>query len=203
VCCVGSGSIKVLVRAPFALAILTADLGRLDLPPPPAAQLATTTTGPPAPQSQTPTTPLPTPHTRSPTPQLQSLHTQYPPAGCQITPPPPWFTKCSSGADSVNTSPPRTTAAARHSNTNAGTQALAYDYGSSASKCARSSTRNPSGSTPSTPPSAAASGTGSWASSTDSIRCCLTAGTRCWRSGPGGRSARRQRPLENHERTEH
>jgi hypothetical protein len=128
-------------------------------------------------------------------------------ASCQITPlppPPPWFTKCSSGADSVNPSPPRiTTAASRDRHTNAGTQASACDYGSLASKCARSSTKNPSGSTPSTPPLAAASDTGSWASSTDSTRCCLTAGTHCWRSGPGGRSAKRPRWSRNHERTRH
>ena len=195
------------MRAPFALALLTAELGRLDLPHPPAAQLGTTTTRLPAPK--------PPPHLfspltharRHPNYSLYTPSTHPRAASCQITPPPPpplWFTKCSSGADSVNPSPPRiTSAASRDRHTNAGTQASACDYGSLASKCARSSTRNPYGSTPFTLPSAAASDTGSWASSTDSTRCCLTAETHCWRSGPGGRSARRPRLSRNHERIRH
>lgn len=50
-------------------------------------------------------------------------------------------------------------------------QASACDYGSSASKCARSSIRNRYGYIPSMPHSAAASDTGSWVLNNDNSKC--------------------------------
>jgi hypothetical protein len=114
---------------------------------------------------------------------------------------PQWFTRCFSGAASVT---PTTSAHHRtHANSCCSPQALPHDYGSSASKCARSSTRNLSGCTPSSPASVAALATGSRALSTANSGSWPTDETSCWRSEHGGRSAKRLQELllGSHRRT--
>ena len=126
--------------------------------------------------------------TTSPTP-LSPIHTPHLPGYAHGTHQPQWFTRSCSGAASVTLpASPRT---ARHdANSCCSAQVSPHDCGSSALRCARSSTRNLSGSTPSTPASAAALATGSWAWSTGSSGFWPTDETNCSRSGHGGRSAK-------------
>jgi hypothetical protein len=101
-----------------------------------------------------------------------------------------WSTKSSSGAASVMPSIAPHTARAS-ANDGPPLQALLHDYGSLALRCARSSTRNRSGSTPSTLELVAALVTGSWAWSTANSDSSPTDETNCSRSGHEGRSAKR------------
>lgn len=107
-----------------------------------------------------------------------------------------WFTRFSSGAVSVNISPPLRALPEHPTDAHGVNQVSAFGYGSSALRCALSSTASPFGSTPSLQASVAASDTGSWALSSDSGGCLPTDEMPCSRSAPGGRSARK--PLKNH-----
>lgn len=119
---------------------------------------------------------------------------------------PPWCTRSFSGAGSVKLSlslhrcvlcrPPADIVVSY--------QASPHDYGNSASRCARSSTRSLSGYTPSLPALAAALATGSWAWSSDSSDCWPTEETLFLRSerdegnakGPPGTHRRQPLPRD-------
>jgi hypothetical protein len=101
----------------------------------------------------------------------QHRHTHHPHTS-------PWSTRSSSGAVSVMPSPPTHTASLL-ANHHGLSQASPHDYGSSALRCARSSTRSRSGSTLCTPELVAALDTGSWAWNTASSGCWPTDGTSC------------------------
>lgn len=73
-------------------------------------------------------------------------------------------------------------------------QASLPEYGSSALKCDRSSTKNRSGSTPSMPALAAALATGSWVLSSDNSDSSPTDETHCSKSEHEGRNATRLLP---------
>jgi hypothetical protein len=103
---------------------------------------------------------------------------------------PQWSTRSSSGAASVMPSTSSHTARAL-ANGSVTLQASRPDYGSSALKCARSSTRNRSGSTPSSPELVAALATGLRASSNANSDSLPTDETNCLKSAHGGRSAKR------------
>jgi hypothetical protein len=103
---------------------------------------------------------------------------------------PQWFTRSSYGAGSVSPTTSHVHPGPR-SPSDGLYQALLRDYGSSALRCARSSTRSPSGSTPSTPASVAASATGSPVLSNANSDSLPTDETHYWRSEHGGRSVRK------------